>query len=542
MFVRKTFAGVLASTIAGTALALAAAPAHAAYSADPDDSKTSNITTNDLIGVGSDTSQHALKLLADAWNTGARNDYGQSFDVASFSALGLGTLPSPIEVDADHSALNRPSGSGPGRATLYGTGRASAVDFARSSGAPSATNFTDGMRVIPFALDTVVVAVGGSNPVASFNPTLTLQQLRDIYQNCTLTNWHDVNAAYPSQPIEAYVPKQGSGTEAFFKTSVLPAGITSYGACVKDHTDDAHPTETAIQEHDPSLFTTKPNAIVPFSKGRAELAGTVKVVGGNEVAFKRNLYNVVRNEQASNADIQSFFGEDGFVCSAAAHDLIKAAGFDQLATADLGGDCGKVLGTASSNFTINTVTTPSVAVTGAGTTSGYNITATLASSPSAIGTVTFTEGETVLAQDVQVVSGRAVTPPLKLAAGNHTVKAAFTPGQSNFRAAEKTSTLVVKAPVVKTKPAISETFPAKVKLKKKAKTAVVKGLVSVKGATGKVSVKRGAKVLKAGVLKAGKVSITLPKLKKGTYKLTIAYAGDATHLAGTKTFTIKVVK
>ncbi|MFC6044674.1 Ig-like domain repeat protein [Nocardioides hankookensis] len=521
---------------------MTAAPAMAAYAPDADDSKTTTITSTDLVGVGSDTSQHALKLLADAWNGGARTDYGQTFDVASFSALGGGTLPAPLVLDQGGADVPRPSGSGPGRNTLFGATRVSNVDFARSSSSPSAQNFTDGMRVIPFALDTVVVAVSGTSPVASFNPTLTLDQLKAIYKTCTLTNWHDVNAAYPSQPIEPFIPKSGSGTEDFFKKSgVLPSNDLTYGACVKDHTDDSNADGTRVQEHDPGLFTLKPNAIVPFSKGRAALTnGAVKAVAGDEVAFKRNLYNVVRADEASRADIQAFFGEDGFVCSAAAHDIIKSAGFDQLATSALNGDCGKVLNAASSNYTINTVTTPTVAVTGAGTSAGYNLTATLTSDPTAVGTVTFSENGTELAADVPIVSGRAVSSPIKLAAGSHSVKAVYTPGASNFLGAEKTSTLVVKAPKVKS--VIAESFPAKVKLKKKAKTATVSGVVSVKGATGKVSVKLGKKVLKTVALKGGKAKVALAKLKKGAYKLTIAYAGDATHLAGTKTFTVKVVK
>lgn len=541
MSARKPLAVAIAAAVAGSALVMTAAPAMAVYAPDADDSKTTTITSTDLVGVGSDTSQHALKLLADAWNGGARTDYGQSFDVASFSALGGGTLPAPLVLDAGGAEVPRPSGSGPGRNTLFGSTRVSNVDFARSSSAPSAQNFTDGMRVIPFALDTVVVAVSGTSPVASFNPTLTLDQLKAIYKTCTLTNWHDVNAAYPSQPIEPFIPKSGSGTEDFFKKSgVLPSNDLTYGSCVKDHTDDSNADGTRVQEHDPGLFTLKPNAIVPFSKGRAALAGAaVKAVAGDQVAFKRNLYNVVRADESTRADIQSFFGEDGFVCSAAAHDLIQAAGFDQLAGAALGGDCGKVLNAASSNYTINTITTPTVAITGAGTSAGYNLTATITSNPTAVGTVTFSENGTDLANNVSIVSGRAVTSPLKLSAGNHTITAVFTPGQSNFLGAEKTSTLVVK--VAKTKAVLGETFPAKVKLKK-AKAVAVKGTVTVKGATGKVAIKLGKKTLKSVSLKGGKAKVVLPKLKKGAYKLTLAYAGDAKHLAGTKTFTIKVVK
>ncbi|MBZ5739725.1 Ig-like domain repeat protein [Nocardioides mangrovi] len=539
MLVRKTLAGVLATTVVGAALTLTAGSASAvAYSPGPEDSKTSGITTTDLIGVGSDTSEHALKLLADAWNQGARDDYGQTFDVDTFGALGANKttgddLPAPITVDSTGAALARPNGSGPGRATLYGTGKVSAVDFARSSGSPSAADFTNGMRVIPFALDTIVVAVGKSNPVAASNPTMTLAQLQGIYVTCTITNWNQVNASYPNQPIEPFVPKSGSGTESFFKSKVLPTGTTSYGACVKDHTSDADPTGSAVQEHDPAIFTAKPNALVPFSKGRAAIAGTVTAVTGSEVEFKRNLYNVVRQEDANRADIQAFFGENGFVCSAAAQDLIKAAGFDQLATSSLGGDCGSVLNAASSNFTLNSVTTPEVSLTGAGSPSAYNLTATLTSTPAAVGSVTFTEGDTVLAADVPIVSGRAVTSPLALGAGSHDVTATFTPGQSNFAGAEDTETLVIKA-----SSKVKESFPATVAKGKKAK-----GTVTVKAdgatATGTVKIKKGSKTLASGKLKGGKVTITLPALKKGKNSLKVVYGGSSTVNGASKSFSIK---
>ena len=533
MFVRKTLVGVIATAVAGTTIALTAGTASAApYTPNAQDSKTTGITATDLVGVGSDTSEVALKKLADAWNQGARTDYGQSFDVATFGAIGGDDLPAPLTVDSTSKALVRPNGSGPGRATLYGTGKVSNVDFARSSGSPSAADFTTGMRVIPFALDTVVVAVGKSNPVAAANPTLTLAQLQAIYVTCTITNWNQVNPSYPSQVIEPFVPKTGSGTESFFKGKVLPSGTTSYGACVKDHTNDADPTGTAVQEHDPALFTAKPNALVPFSKGRAALAGTVTAIGGDEVSFKRNLYNVVRTEESTRADIQAFFGESGFVCSAAAHDLIAAAGFEQLAGAALGGDCGKVLNAASSNFTVNTVTTPTVAVSGSGTPSAYNLTATLTSNPAAVGTVTFTEGGTVLASDVSIVSGRAVTTPLAIGAGSHEITATFTPGQSNFASAEKTTTLSVQ-----TGSKLSESFPAKVAKGKKAKGSVTVEADGVT-ATGTVKIMKGSKTLDSAKLKNGVAKFTL-KLSKGKNSLKAVYAGDDAVSGSSKTFSIK---
>ena len=61
--------------------------------------------------------------------------------------------------------------------------------------------------------------------------------------------------------------------------------------------------------------------------------------------------------------------------------------------------------------------------------------------------------------------------------------------------------------------------------------------------TGSVSIKEGSKVLASSkAIKSGKLTVTLPKLKKGSHKLTITYNGSETVKAGTKTVTIKVVK
>ena len=79
----------------------------------------------------------------------------------------------------------------------------------------------------------------------------------------------------------------------------------------------------------------------------------------------------------------------------------------------------------------------------------------------------------------------------------------------------------------------------------KAKVApVVKVAVAASGTavTGKVTVKEGSKTLKANVtLKAGKVNITLPKLKKGTHKLVVSYGGSSTVAAGkSATISLKI--
>ena len=105
---RRLVAHVAAVALAGSAIALAAAPAQAAT--DADDPSFTPVAT-DLIGVGSDTTQIAMHKAAEAYSTAT-----SGFNVASFAATSGGqiTLPS--------GAINRPNGSGAGKALLYGTG------------------------------------------------------------------------------------------------------------------------------------------------------------------------------------------------------------------------------------------------------------------------------------------------------------------------------------------------------------------------------------------------------------------------------------
>jgi len=101
MFARTALTGLLATTVATSGLLLTAvAPAQAAYTADPADAAFSPVISSDVIGGGSDTSQHALKLLADAFN--AANP-GAGYKVATFAATGGGQITLP------GGAVNRPN-------------------------------------------------------------------------------------------------------------------------------------------------------------------------------------------------------------------------------------------------------------------------------------------------------------------------------------------------------------------------------------------------------------------------------------------------
>jgi hypothetical protein len=514
---------------------MAASPASAEYRSDPDDTTGFTPTAADLIGVGSDTTQHAMHLIADAWNA----DASHTFKIASYAATEGGapqTAGNTITLP-DGSSIARPNGSGAGKTRLYNPSTAG-IDFARSSDAltSSATvpagnpEIENGLKAFPFALDTVVMAVSGTT--ASNAPaSITVAQLVDIYEcKSTADNWSELGGAPGT--IVPQVPQASSGTAKFFKKQLDTAkGSTlTYGGCV----------DQTVQEHDDSTVKGNANAIVPISQGRAQLkGGTVRIETG--FAAKRALYNVVRGADVTNASIQSVFGANGFVCSAAANALIKQAGFDQLATPAHGGVCGSPVD-STNNFTLNApvTTTTSIAATSPAA-NAVKLVAQVSGGTTPTGSVSFYEGATLLQASVPLVSGQATLSKSAVSTGSHTYRAVYSPSDAVFLKSEGTATVTVAGPVVKTKAAISETFPAKVKLKK-AKSVSVKGVVTVKGATGKVTVKNGKKTLKSATLKGGKVSVKLPKLKKGTYKLTIAYSGDAKHLGGTKKFTVKIVK
>jgi hypothetical protein len=521
MSARKSLAATLAAVVAGSALALTAGPASAAYTSDPDDTAFTPVAA-DLIGFGSDTTQHALKLVADAWNA----DTSHTFKISSYAATGGGTITLP-----NGSEITRPNGSGAGKKALYQSQAVQGdADFARSSSKLSTEEIENGLKAIPFAADTVVMAV--SNSTASNAPAnISVADLVKIYKCETdFRNWSAFGGS--AGTIVPQVPQSSSGTAGTFKAALDAAngGTLTYGTCVVD----------TVQEHDDSTVMNNANAIVPISKGRAQLLnGTVRIETGFSNA--RALYNVVRSSDLAKPEIQAVFGENGFVCSAAANELIADAGFQQLATPAHSGACGTAV-SETSNFTLNqTVTTATAVSATSPAANSAKVVAKVTGATAPTGSVTFYEGATKLAENVPLVSGQATLSKSGVAAGAHTYRAVFTPNDAVFLGSEGTAKVTVAAPVVKTKAAISESFPAKVKLKK-AKSATVKGIVTVKGATGKVTVKQGKKTLKSASLKGGKASIKLAKLKKGTYKLTIAYAGDAKHLAGTKTFTIKVVK
>lgn len=506
MFVRKSIAGAVAAVLAGSAVALTAGPASAAV--DPDDT-TFTPTTADLVGVGSDTSQHAMKLFADAWN----NSGQAPVRLATFAATGGGeiTLPS--------GAINRPNGSGAGKALLYGAGDNTDIDFARSSSANSTAETQAGLQMFPFALDTLVMAVSGT--VTSHAPTtLTEAQIVGIYKG-DIKNWSEVGGT--AGVIKPMIPQAGSGTRSFFTSQLtrMNGGVAvTLGASV-----------TEVQEHEDDPVKADPDAIAPFSEGRAGLTpGTLRLEQGFRA--DRALYNVVRGADLANPLIQGAFGEDGALCSTEVRPLIEAAGFKQLATSANGGVCGVATQAATTNFKLNELVATTTSLDATSPKGGTaKLVATVSGSSSPQGSVDFFEGDEEIASNVPLVSGQATFTATGVAPGEHTYTAVFEPADG-FVASEAETTVVVKAASK-----ISETFPATV-----AKGAMAKGTVEVMAtgadATGKVSIMKGGKVLKSATLKNGVAKFSL-KLAQGKNKLKAVYAGNGSVSGASKSFTIK---
>lgn len=517
MSVRRFVVGAVSGSVAASALLVGGAVSPASAAVDPDDT-TFTPVAGDLIGVGSDTSQHAVYKLANAWNA---QSPAPSFKVASFAATGGGSITLPS------GDITRPNGSGAGKNLLHGGTNNTDIDFARSSSALSAGEISDGLQQIPFALDELAMAVSSSTP-SNAPVSLTDQQILGIYEG-TYTTWNQVGGT-STATIVPMVPQGGSGTRSFFLAQLKAIKGTDANLAL---------SVTEVQEHDDSLIKNNPNAIAPFSIGRAGLLGnTLRIESG--WSAKRALYNVVRQAGLLDSDITDVFGADGFVCSDDATALISAAGFQQLASEADGGVCGVATQDPTTNFTLNGSLVPDTTTLTATATSPSARKVVLRGvvAPSgAAGTVTFKDGATVVASAVPVVSGIATKTLTSVKPGAHYYTATFTPTDADaFEASADTTPYKV---TVRTTATISESYPTYVARGARARGTITVALVgTTTKATGKVQVKLGTKILVAGTLSSGRVTLTLPKLTRGRKTLTIVWAGNTLAPKTTKSFVI----
>ncbi|MEU9455971.1 Ig-like domain repeat protein [Streptomyces sp. NPDC048277] len=567
---RSSAALVAAAVVAG-GLALAT-PAVA----DPDAG-----AFRQLVGVGSDTTQDVLNALAgDTVNgtsysaTAVKSTNGAG--IASYDAIepGTGSTSSSIKTRTDGPSFLRPNGSGNGRLALSealtgdkyptsaGVSISNQVDFARSSGGPSASGTA--LTYIPMARDAVGVAVKGSGL-----DTLTVDQLHDIYSG-TLTT---VNG----QTVHPRIPQSGSGTRKFFLAAI---GLT-------DAT--LSPNVTTVQENQANAALTEDGALVPFSVGSwiAQNNGvspdysTTAVAAGGHLAsiqlpgdtgatspvttvngklspvtayydnstFGRDVYNVVPSRAIDTTSI--FFDKD-------LYDVFVTSGSH---TAELASDnAEKVI--AAFGF-VNESYNGSISVAkhaklGGLEESGVDTSVpgapTLKSSvgdasvnlswtaPSATGLPVTDYRVTLTDADGGVVATKDLTASTTsysftgLATGTYT--ATVTANNLNGTGAAATWTGAVQYKSTTTATTATTAYG---KVPKVAVT--VAGSHSVT-ASGKVTVKEGSTTLGTGTLDAsGKVTIGLSNhLKVATHSLTVSYGGSTKLNSSSTTVSLKITK
>ena len=267
--------GAVAAAVAGSAIALtagsaAAARLHAGHRRQHDHADHRRRTSS---GVGSDTSSTRSSCSRTPGTSGARADYGQSFDVATFGSSRRRRPAGAADRGRTGKALIRPNGSGAG--TRHPLRRRHRVErrlrpllglLRRRRASPPACS------VIPFALDTVVD--GGLATAARRtppNPTLTLDA-------AAWTSTSDLHASPTGTQVGRHrrpghrapqIPQAGSGTRSLLQGASSCRPHDQLRRLRQGPHDDANVGRYAVQEHDDSLFKNNPNAVVPFSKGRA---------------------------------------------------------------------------------------------------------------------------------------------------------------------------------------------------------------------------------------------------------------------------------
>lgn len=152
--------------------------------------------------------------------------------------------------------------------------------------------------------------------------------------------------------------------------------------------------------------------------------------------------------------------------------------------------------------------------------------ATATVTPAGAGTVTFSEGTTVLST-VAVSGGRATLPLTGLAVGSHPIVATYSGSATTDAAASAAATLSV----TQLTPKVSVSGKAFVKNTKPKVSVKVAKLANGSYATGKVTLYVAGKAVKTVTLKAsagGKVAVTLPKRYARAILVKAKYLGTTT--------------
>jgi ABC-type phosphate transport system substrate-binding protein len=332
---------------AGVALAALTVPFASAHAASGVPFTNSNV--DKAYGAGSDTTYPLLNDLATAYN----ESDGCLLTTVAFpltaaspkqnscqSGTGAALAGDNVYENYDHDVIVNyfPQGSGQGRGQLCNQktsadggpdkdSRVPYIDFARSSAAPNAsfqcTTAAGGetpstLRFIAFARDAISwthwnTGTGGGGSVTN----LTVAQLRDIYINCTITDWGQVGGV-AGKPIIVYTALPGSGTRSTFEgfigggdsSTCIPAQFKDGNFANGERVEREHEMEPIEQAINDPAAADEGNSISFMSvglhnsdpgKAGSSLIGNVNGIAPTETTivngtfpFGRNLYNVIR--------------------------------------------------------------------------------------------------------------------------------------------------------------------------------------------------------------------------------------------------------
>jgi type II secretory pathway pseudopilin PulG len=270
---RFTTRTVRAAAIAAASVGLVAT---SALSAQADN--IPNPDADDIVIVGSDTTQLVLEDLSNLHNS---DNPTEPRRLANFLATGTPNITIRPGV-----TIPRPNGSSAGINALCSTPQ---IDTARSSRVSQASDCAN-LGFLQFAEDQLRWA--GNDDITGVT-SLTDAQLTLIY-NCDpgARNW----SAFGGPTIVPLLPQGGSGTRVSWATQV---GInpTSPPSCVQDQVGGV-----PVQEHDPSLIASTSGALAPFSTGRWNLLTPAQQAGAflgqipapDSDAYDRPMNQVVR--------------------------------------------------------------------------------------------------------------------------------------------------------------------------------------------------------------------------------------------------------
>ncbi|CAL9574440.1 hypothetical protein [Streptomyces sp. enrichment culture] len=263
-----------------------------------------------LAGVGSDTTQDVLNGLGESVDAGTL--------IASYDAI-TEDGDTDIKTRLNGCDLTRPNGSSAGIAALNNDIDAGAgcLDFARSSRGVQTAG--DDLTWIPFAADTLRIAVRGDSPLSGED--FATADLKSLYE-CTTT---EVNGV----PVTPLIPQSGSGTRSFFLSSI---GDPVLGSCVEtmqEHDGRALDTAGDLAPYSVAKYTSQINELIPDHHG----ATVLNTIDGGE--FSRDVYNVVETARLGDPAIaDTFVGAGSKVCQDT--DTVEAYGFRTIP------DCGDI--------------------------------------------------------------------------------------------------------------------------------------------------------------------------------------------------------